>query len=80
MSTEAAASAFTVINAGLEAISATMLILNRISQRQQERAAEGKALTKEDLAALMNEGDVKAAAERVTLSGLKITQAQSGGG
>lgn len=68
---------FGVINTGLEAISATLFIMTRISERQQQRLAEGKSLTEQDLQALMNEGDVKAAAEKIKLAAAKLAFEQS---
>jgi multidrug resistance efflux pump len=73
-----AVAVFKGVNLAFEMISAGTLILNRITELQQKRAAEGREITNADLDQLMAEGDVKAAAERVQLAAAKLAQSQSG--
>lgn len=55
-------------NLAFELINTGNMILTRIYQRQQERIAEGKELTAEDLNALMDEGDVQAALQKAQIA------------
>ncbi len=54
---------------GLELVSAGQLILARLAERQNERAAEGRELTDEDLRELMDEGDRLRDAARARIEG-----------
>jgi len=68
---------FNGLNMAAEMISAGSLIFNRLSELQAKREAEGRAVTKEDVSALMAEGDVKAALERAKLAAAKAAQDKS---
>lgn len=63
-----ATSIIQIANLAFELIGTGNLILNRLYQRQQERLAEGKELTDEDVIELMGQGDVKAAVEKAHLA------------
>ena len=78
MSVAIAAVVFKGVNLAFEMISAGTLILNRLNELQQKRAAEGREITDADLDQLMAAGDVKAAVERAQLAAAKLTQASSG--
>lgn len=65
---------FKGVNVAFELISAGQLILGKLYARQQEREADGKPLTEEDVAALMKEGDVQAALESARIAAAKAAQ------
>jgi hypothetical protein len=69
--------AFKLVNGAIELISAGQLVLSKLSERQAKREAEGKPITREDIAALMAEGDVQAAVERAQLVAAKMAQQNS---
>ena len=68
---------FQGINLALEGASAALLIATRLSEFQAKRAAEGREVTDADVTTLMNQGDVKAAQERLQLAAAKLAQEQS---
>lgn len=68
---------FEGLNLALELMSASQLVLSRLSELQAKREAEGKEVTSDDVRALMADGDVKAAIERAQLVAAKASQASS---
>ena len=68
---------FSAANLALEALSASLLVMTRLTELQQKRAAEGRKVSPDDVAALMREGDLKAATERGQLAFAKLAQEQS---
>lgn len=57
------------MSVGIEAIAAWASILVTLQERQAARAAEGRELSQEEVAALLNEGDVKVAAAVARING-----------
>lgn len=63
-----AGAAVRAANLAFELIGTGNLILTRIYEKQQERAAAGEPLTDADLAELMDQGDVQAALQKAQLT------------
>jgi len=74
-----AAAGFAIANLALEGINIWTLVATRLTEKQQQRAAEGCEITKADIDSLMNAGDVKAALEREELLKAEIARVASGG-
>lgn len=73
-----AAETFKVMNVAFELISAGTLVMSRVTELQEKRAAEGRQMTQADLDQLMAEGDVQAKLERAQLAAALLAQARSG--
>ena len=78
MNPAVATDVFKGFNLAFELISAGTLVMGRLTELQQKRAAEGREITQADVDQLMAEGDVKAKLERAQLAAARLAQAQSG--
>jgi hypothetical protein len=69
--------AVTLINAFnlvAELTLAASTIASRIAERQNQRDAEGRSITDQDVEELMSQGDVQAALERAELAKARLAQ------
>lgn len=65
---------FKGVNVAFELISAGQLILGKLYALQQQRQADGKEVTQEDVAELMKQGDIQAALEGAQIAAAKAAQ------
>jgi len=70
---------FEGVNLALAMMEASALILGKLSERQTQREAEGREITRADVSTLMADGDVKAALEKVELLKAKAAEDASSG-